>query len=129
VAEPFSFAAFLKPALDVKIWGFAVIFCCLTTVTYAIAYFLPIILREGMGFNIAEAQTLVAPPYIVAGFLMYGTAWLGDKYHVRGPILILNAVVTLIGLPIMGWATSPGARYFGESGLNKEDTIRERDRC
>ncbi|KAE8311119.1 major facilitator superfamily domain-containing protein [Aspergillus transmontanensis] len=49
-AEPefFSLRKFLKPALDLKVWGFAVIMCCLTTVTYAIAYFLPIILSDGM---------------------------------------------------------------------------------
>lgn len=44
--EPFSLVKFLKPGLDPKIWGFALIFCCITTVTYALAYFLPIILRD-----------------------------------------------------------------------------------
>lgn len=46
--EPFSLVKFLQPGLDPKVWGFALIFCCLTTVTYALAFFLPIILREGM---------------------------------------------------------------------------------
>ena len=59
--EPFSLKRFLSPGLDPKIWGFALIFCCLTTVTYALAYFLPIILREGMGFSVgasvSEIQT------------------------------------------------------------------------
>lgn len=40
--EPFNLVKFLKPASDFKIWGFALIFCCLTTITYALAYFLPI---------------------------------------------------------------------------------------
>ena len=48
-----------------------------TTVTYAIAYFMPIILRENMGFSIGESQCLVAPPYAFAGILMLSTAWLG----------------------------------------------------
>lgn len=61
-SEPFSLVKFLKPATDLKIWGFALIFCCLTTVTYALAYFLPIILRGGMGFSVGAAQCLVAPP-------------------------------------------------------------------
>jgi MFS family permease len=46
--EPFSLAAFLKPALDFKIWVFAIMFFCVTTVGYSINYFLPIIL-VGMG--------------------------------------------------------------------------------
>lgn len=76
---------------------------CLTTVSYAIAYFLPIILRDGMGFSIAASQCLVAPPYVFAAILMYFTAWVGDKYHTRGPILVFNAIIGLIGLPIMVW--------------------------
>ena len=44
---------------------------------------------------------------------MFGTAWLGDKYHVRGPLLIGNAVLAIIGLACMGWAGNLGARYFG----------------
>jgi MFS family permease len=66
-----------------------------------------------MGFDVGPAQCLVAPPYVVAGILMMTTGWLGDKFRVRGPIIIINMVVALIGLPIMGWASSSGVRYFG----------------
>jgi hypothetical protein len=135
--EPFSLTKFLSPALDPKIWGFGLIFLyghrgvppsawilvteltivaqnsSLTTVTYAIAYFLPIILRENMGFSVAAAQCLGAPPYIAAGLLMWATSWVGDKYRIRGPILALNSIITLIGLPIMGFAKDPAVRFFG----------------
>lgn len=43
----------------------------------------------------------------------FGCAWYGDKHHLRGPIIILNAILGLIGLPLLGFATNPGARYFG----------------
>ena len=86
---------------------------CTTTVTYAIAFFLPIILTSGMGFSVGQAQCLVAPPYVLAGIVMFATAWVGDKYHTRGPIVIFNSVIALIGLPIVGFAASPGVRYFG----------------
>lgn len=99
--EPFSLKKWASSGLDLKIWGFAMIYLCLTTIAYAIAYFLPIILREGMGFSIAASQCLVAPPYIFAGILMYAGAWFGDKYHLRGPVLVFNCIVCLIGLPIM----------------------------
>ncbi|KAG2417820.1 hypothetical protein HFD88_000919 [Aspergillus terreus] len=111
--EPFSLKKFLSPALDPKIWGFGLIFFSLTTVTYAIAYFLPIILRENMGFSVAAAQCLGAPPYIAAGLLMWATSWVGDKYRIRGPILALNSIITLIGLPVMGFAKDPAVRFFG----------------
>ncbi|KAJ5469359.1 hypothetical protein N7539_008977 [Penicillium diatomitis] len=111
--EAFSVKKFLRPALDLKIWGFAMIFFCVTTVTYAIAYFLPIILMEGMKFGVGAAQCLVAPPYVFAGFVMYGTAWFADKYRVRGPVLVFNSMLCIIGLPMMGFAQGNAVRYAG----------------
>ena len=86
---------------------------CTTTVTYAIAYFLPIILREGMGFDVGESQCLVAPPYAFAGIVMYSSAWVGDKYRMRGVILIGNCLLSIVGLPMMGFATGNATRYAG----------------
>jgi len=111
--EPFSFAKFFKGGADLKIWAFAMIFFNTTTLSYALAYFLPIILREGMGFSIGAAQCLVAPPYAFAGFVMWGMGALGDKYKVRGPIIVFNMILALIGLPIMGWHPNQAVRYFG----------------
>jgi hypothetical protein len=42
IPEAWSLKKYLTPALDLKIWGFAFIFGFTTTVTYALAYFLPI---------------------------------------------------------------------------------------
>lgn len=111
--EPFSMKKFLRPALDFEIWGFAIIFCCTTTVTYSFSFFLPIVLRENMGFSVAASQCLVAPPYVLAAILMYGMSWLGDRYKTRAPILAANTIIGLIGLPIMGFHSSSTARYIG----------------
>ncbi|KKZ62320.1 hypothetical protein EMCG_00394 [[Emmonsia] crescens] len=112
-AEPFTMRRFLRPALDLKIWAFGMIFFCLTTVTYAIAYFLPIILHDNMGFGVGESQCLVAPPFVLAGILMFATSHVADKYKMRAPILVFNSVISIIGLPIMGFAEGAGVRYFG----------------
>jgi hypothetical protein len=100
--------------MDLKVWGFAFIFMFTTTITYAIAYFLPIILKDGMGFSPAAANCLIAPPYVFAGFVMLGFAWAGDKYHIRSPWVIANGVLALIGLPMIGFSTNVGVRYFGK---------------
>lgn len=113
IPEAFSISSYLKNALDLKVWAFAALFGLTTTNTYAIAYFLPVILRVGMKFSIAKAQCLVAPPYVAAAIVMYGFAVLGDKYHVRGAIVAFNAVLGLIGLPLLGYAKNNGVRYFG----------------
>lgn len=44
---------------------------------------------------------------------MFTGAWVGDKYHIRGPILVFNALLALIGLPIMGFHKNDAVRYFG----------------
>lgn len=70
---------------DVNSRAFAMVFFNTTTITYSLAYFLPIILNTNLGFSVGASQCLVAPPYAFAGLVMYGMGWLGDRYHVRGP--------------------------------------------
>jgi hypothetical protein len=109
----FKVSDYLKNALDLKVWGFAALFGLTTTNSYAIAYFLPVILVRGMGFTVAAGQCLVAPPYVAAAIAMYGMAIVGDRYRIRGPIVMFGALLGLIGLPMLGYAKNNGVRYFG----------------
>ncbi|KAF4548224.1 High-affinity nicotinic acid transporter-like protein 2 [Elsinoe fawcettii] len=113
IPEDFKVGKYLKNALDLKVWAFAALFMLTTTVTYAIAYFLPIILQTGMGFNTRDAQCLIAPPYVLAAIVMYGAAVLGDKYHLRSPIVMFNGALCLLGLGLLGYTKNVGVRYFG----------------
>lgn len=65
-----------------------------------------------MGFSVGASQCLVAPPYAFAGILMFCTAWVGDKYHIRGPIVVFNCILALVGLAMMGYCKNLGVRYF-----------------
>lgn len=109
--EKFVFRTFMAHGLDVKVWGFAFIFCMLSILGFSFAFFLPIILQRGLGFSMAAAQCLVAPPYVTAGVCMYFQAVIGDKYRTRAPILLFNSLVALIGLPVMAFAPTNGAKY------------------
>lgn len=111
--QPFNLIRYLRTGTDWKVWAYAMIFFNTTTITYALAYFLPIILTYNMHFSVGAAQCLVAPPYAFAGIVMYSTAWVGDRYKLRGPIVIFNNLLCIIGLPIIGFHPSPGVRYFG----------------
>ncbi|KAF3763071.1 hypothetical protein M406DRAFT_99558 [Cryphonectria parasitica EP155] len=111
--QAFSPALFFRAGLDWKIWCFALIFFNTTTVTYALAYFLPVILNESLGFSVGASQCLVAPPYVLAGGVMFGTAWLGDRYRLRGVPILINMTLCVVGLPIMGFHKNPAVRYFG----------------
>ncbi|KEZ40885.1 hypothetical protein SAPIO_CDS7878 [Scedosporium apiospermum] len=111
--ERFSLREYMGNAYDLKIWGFAALFGLTTVNTYAIAYFLPLILKDGLGFSVAVSQCLIAPPYIAAGVAMYTMAYLSDKYRIRSPFIVFNGCLLLVGLPLLGFATNVGARYFG----------------
>ncbi|TVY51137.1 MFS transporter prlL [Lachnellula cervina] len=111
--EPFSLGPYLRNGLDSKVWGFSALYTLTTTNSYAIAYFLPIILKDGMGFSIAKSQCLVAPPYICAAIVMYIQAYYGDKWHLRGPIIVGNAALGILGLGLLGYLDNSAARYFG----------------
>ncbi|KAL7626525.1 hypothetical protein AAE478_003297 [Parahypoxylon ruwenzoriense] len=109
----FRLGRFLGAGRDPRIWGYGLISFCSNTLTYSLAYFLPLILHTNLGFDIGASQCLVAPPYAFAGIYMYMMGWLGDRYRLRGPIIICNMVVALIGLPILGWHPDHKVRYMG----------------
>ncbi|EXJ68736.1 uncharacterized protein A1O5_08530 [Cladophialophora psammophila CBS 110553] len=111
--EAFSLKRYFAHGLDWKLWAFALIFCMTLIVTYSFAYFLPIILQQRMGFSIAAAQCLIAPPYFTAGLWMFVTGWIGDRYKMRAPILLFHGVLACIGLPLMAFTKNNGSMYFG----------------
>lgn len=109
----FKIKEYLANMGDLKVWAFAALFGLTTTTSYAIAYFLPVILREGMGFDVAAAQCLVAPPFVAAGIWMYVQAIYSDKYRQRGAGILVNAILTVVGMCLLGFADGNGVRYFG----------------
>lgn len=112
-AAKFELRNFLGAGLDWRLWAYGLIAFGSTTMSYALAFFLPIILNEGLGYDVGTSQALVAPPYAFAGIFMYTVGWLGDRYRLRGPVVIANMVVALIGLPLLGWHPDPKIRYLG----------------
>jgi hypothetical protein len=69
--QPFDLKKFLAAGLDLKIWGFSLILFALTTVTYGLSFFLPLILNNSMGFSVAASQCLLAPLILFSGILSY----------------------------------------------------------
>ncbi|KAI9373416.1 major facilitator superfamily domain-containing protein [Aspergillus egyptiacus] len=110
---PFVLKEYLQYALEWQGWLLAMNFLMTAIVIYAVAYFLPIVLREGLEFSVAEAQTLTAPCFLFGTVLGLTESWLSDKYKIRGPVVILNAILQIIGVAVLGYATNNGVRYFG----------------
>ena len=66
-----------------------------------------------MGFSVTISQVLSTPPYVCSMILMFIQGWLSDKYRVRAPVLVFNALISILGLVLMKWAPSAGPQYLG----------------
>ncbi|KAL3443703.1 major facilitator superfamily domain-containing protein [Aspergillus insuetus] len=110
---PFELKCYLKYGLDWKLWLFAANFLSSSVVTYSVQYFLPIILQTSLGFSNTYSLCLTAPVYACAGIVAYTEGWLSDRLRLRGPILIFNGLMQIVGFVLVGWAHQPGVRYFG----------------
>jgi MFS family permease len=113
IITPFNLSSYLRNALDPKVWAFALLALCTATNAYAIAYFLPVILNQSLHFSVAKTQWLAAPPYVASAIVMYFSAVYADRHRIRGPIIICNCCLGLIGLPLLGFVKNNGVRYFG----------------
>ncbi|KAL4949238.1 major facilitator superfamily domain-containing protein [Aspergillus filifer] len=110
---PFVWREYLRYGLEWQGWLLAVNFLMTAIVIYAVSYFLPIVLVEGLRFDVAEAQTLTAPCFLFGTLLGLTESWLSDKYKTRGIIVVINAVLQIVGVALLGYASNNGVRYFG----------------
>ncbi|KAL2258161.1 hypothetical protein VTK26DRAFT_8645 [Humicola hyalothermophila] len=113
VAADFSLKKVLVHAADLKIWAFASMFFMQNIVSTALAYFVPIILENGLGYSSDAAIILSAPPYYYAVVPVLISSWYADKFRVRAPIITFNAICLITGFAVLGFASNSGARYFG----------------
>lgn len=111
--EPFTLRQIFTPFLDVKLYTFSVLFFLLNIVSTALSYFLPIILSNGMGFSSNQAILLSAPPYYYAVIPVLLSSYVGDKYRLRGPVIIFNALCLIVGFAMLGFASQVTVRYVG----------------
>ena len=110
---PINTKAILTPFFDPKLYVFCVLFFLLNIVSTALSYFLPIILQSGMGFSTNKAILLSAPPYYYAVIPVILSSYVGDKYRIRGPIIIFNAVCLIVGFCMLGFPSQVTVRYVG----------------
>ena len=113
VPTPFSWPEVLKHFLDLKVYGFAATFFLLNLVSTALSYFLPIILKNGMGFSTNKAILLSAPPYYYTVIPVLISSRVGDKYRLRGPVISFNSLCLIAGFGMLGFSNQVTVRYIG----------------
>ncbi|KAK4946155.1 hypothetical protein LTR10_014666 [Elasticomyces elasticus] len=111
--EPLTTSAILVNFLDPKLYVFCVLFFLLNLVSTALSYFLPIILQSGMGFDSNKAILLSSPPYFYAVIPVLLSSYIGDKYRIRAPVIIFNAICLIVGFCMLGFPSQVTVRYIG----------------
>ncbi|KAH7088023.1 major facilitator superfamily domain-containing protein [Paraphoma chrysanthemicola] len=103
---------FIQALKKWELWVFAMKFFAVTTIVYALAFFIPIIL-QGMGYTTQRVFLLSAPPAIAAVPWVMLCSWAADRYKIRAPFVILQALIGIVGLMIVAYSKNNRARYFG----------------
>ncbi|KAL2842521.1 major facilitator superfamily domain-containing protein [Aspergillus pseudoustus] len=109
----FTLKIFAQQALDFKLWVFGLLFFCTSTQGYALSFFTPIILTAGMGFDATATQLLQITPMIWAACCMFIIGWVGDRWRIRGPLIIFNMTTAVVGLTLLGFHSVVGVRFLG----------------
>ena len=99
--------------MDWKIGCYALQYFICASSVYSLAFFYPIIVREGFGFSYAKTQLLSAPPYVFTIFMSLAAAYISDKVRMRWPIMVGQSMIGIIGLLVIVYAGPPAVRYFG----------------
>ncbi|KAF5241408.1 hypothetical protein FANTH_9151 [Fusarium anthophilum] len=86
---------------------------------YSLGYFLPLILRESLGFSYTKDQLLFSPPYLIDRTQMFCiimsilSGWVSDRLRIRWIFLAVQAAIGVAGLFIILFVHAPYVRYFG----------------
>lgn len=111
--DPFAWSKVFTHASDPKVYGFCTLYFLQNLVSTSLSYFLPIILQGGMGFGSNESILLSAPPYYYAVIPAILSSLVGDRFQLRGPIIIFNSICLIIGFCMLGFTDQVTVRYIG----------------
>lgn len=96
-----------------ELWAFAMKFFAVTTIVYALAFFIPIILQGSLGYSVKKTFLMSAPPACAAVPWVMFSSWAADRWRIRSLFIILNGITGIMGLMIVAYAKNGDARYFG----------------
>ncbi|KAG8931508.1 hypothetical protein FRC02_002633 [Tulasnella sp. 418] len=110
--DPLTMKKFWAYVQDLKLWAFALCFMASTLASYAISFFLPVILA-GMRYNTRDSQLLCSPPYVFTVIYALIFSIISDRVNKRAPFLLLNCILSIIGGVLIAYTKGNGSRYFG----------------
>ncbi|KAJ4302852.1 hypothetical protein N0V90_001743 [Kalmusia sp. IMI 367209] len=113
--EKFSWYWVRRALLNVNTLVLSLLFFAIITPIYSFSLFLPTIIRS-MGYGRVTAQLFTVPPNMGAFFVVLFAGWFSDKWHVRGPLMLVGCTVAIAGY-IMLIASSRSLIQYGGTFL------------
>ncbi|KAI9442624.1 MFS general substrate transporter [Lactarius indigo] len=109
-ATHFSMKFVWQALSDWKTYAQAANFMCVYITGVAVSLFTPTIIHD-LGFSATHAQLLSVPPFLLAGISTYIVSIWSDRVNLRGPFIVICAMVSMAGY-ITAYVTSkPGPGY------------------
>ncbi|KAK0445882.1 major facilitator superfamily domain-containing protein [Armillaria borealis] len=108
--ERFEWREVRKALVAPHVWIISVVFFFAGAVLFGLAFFTPSIVQS-LGYTAARSQLMSVPPFATAFALSVVTAYLCDRFPVRGLVCIVTSIITLIGFIIFLTSSSAHTRY------------------
>ncbi|KAG8739976.1 hypothetical protein FRC11_000476 [Ceratobasidium sp. 423] len=112
-AQKFHWSDVRKCFLDPKVYAFAAAQFGCDTMLYGFSTFLPTIISQLGKWNATETQLLTVPCYVLGATTYLITAFLSDRYQIRGGFCVAGGLVSVLGYLILLVPVSSGAHYLG----------------
>ncbi|KAI9689363.1 MAG: hypothetical protein M1822_010014 [Bathelium mastoideum] len=97
---------------DWQIWLNILVYWGFNCPVYAVALFLPTIIKE-LGYQSTTAQLLTVPIYVAAAISTVLVAWAADRKRIRSPFVITALFIGLIGFVLCISTGQAGITYAG----------------
>jgi MFS family permease len=95
---------------DWKVWACAWIYFSATVGTYALAFFLPTILKKSLGLSQAASFCLSGVRDTFAVIVSFALSWWSDKVRRRGPFVCGQLTMSIVGLVLLAYTKNTASR-------------------
>lgn len=112
-ASQFNWKDVRIAVLDIRTYYSMIIQFCGDMILYGFSNFLPTILSSGLGFDKLKTQYLTIPVYAVSSISVLTISIISDRMKLRGPFILVSALVGLIGYSIILGSKNDSVKYFG----------------
>ncbi|TGJ82524.1 hypothetical protein E0Z10_g6238 [Xylaria hypoxylon] len=108
--ERFAWSEVARGVFNLQTWLSASAYFGILSGLYSFGLFLPTIIRD-LGYTANEAQLRSVIPYAVAAVSTLCTAYLSDRFRVRGIIMLCSLPIAIIGYAVIANTHSTSVKY------------------